>query len=400
MKTIYRVLLPLAVLLLAGLLTWLMVRSRPEVQLTPREVTLPLVRAMEVPRSEHRFLVHAQGTVTPRTEIHMAAEVAGRVVQVSDTFADGGFFEAGETLLELDRRDYELAVTRAQAGLAQAEVRLQREEAEAEVARQEWATLGEGQGGALLLREPQLAEARAGVASARAILEAAMLDLERCRIQAPFAGRVRTKRADIGQFVARGEVVARVYAVDYVEVRLPLPLEDLGYLELPVPYRGETAGREGPSVRLRASVGGRRHEWEGRIVRTEGEIDPRTRMLTAVARVDDPYARSQDWSRPPLAVGLFVDAEIEGRAAGQVRLAPRAAVRLDGRLMVVDRDNRLRFRRVEILRMEGEWVVFEEGLELGDRVCLTPLEIAVDGMEVRLAEPEPLGLAGSEGRVG
>jgi RND family efflux transporter MFP subunit len=319
---------------------------------------------------------------------------------VSDTFADGGFFEAGETLLELDPRDYELAVTRAQASLAQAEVHLQREEAEAEVARQEWATLGEGEASALLLREPQLAEARVVVKSARAILEAARLDLERCRIQAPFAGRVRTKRVDVGQFVARGEVVARVYAVDYVEVRLPLPLEDLGYLELPVQYRGETAGREGPRVRLRASVGGQRHEWEGRIVRTEGEIDPRTRMLTAVARVDDPFARSQDWSRPPLAVGLFVDAEIEGRTAGQVRLAPRAALRLDGRLMVVDRDNRLRFRRVEILRKEGERVVIEDGLEPGDRVCISPLEIAVDGMEVRLAEPEPLGSAGNQGRVG
>jgi membrane fusion protein, multidrug efflux system len=400
MKRSLRVILPLVVLLTAGLLTWLMIKSRPDVEPVPREVTLPLVRVVEVTPRDHSFQVHAQGTVAPRTEINLVAEVSGRVIRVADTFAEGGFFEEGETLLELDPRDYELAVTRARASLAEAEVRLQREAAEAEVARQEWETLGEGEPGALLLREPQLAEARAVVASARAQLETAELDLERCRIEAPFAGRVRTKRADVGQFLARGEVVARVYAVDYVEVRLPLSLGDLGYLELPVQFRGEAAGGDGPRVRLRASLGGRQHEWIGRIVRTEGEIDTRTRMLTAVARVDDPYARSQDWSRPPLAIGLFVDAEIDGRAVGRVRLVPRAALRADQRLMVVDREQRLRFRSVNILRYEGEQVVIGDGLEAGDRVCVSPLEIAVDGMRVRLAEPDGLGAVVSDGAGG
>lgn len=400
MKRILRVLLPFLVLIVAGLLTLLMIKSRPDVRAVSREMTLPLVRAVEVTARAHHFQVHAQGTVAPRTEINLVAEVPGRVLHVSDAFTEGGFFEAGETLIELDRRDYELAVTRAYANLAEAEVRLQREEAEGEVARQEWESLGEGEPGVLLLREPQLAEAQAVVASARANLETAKLDLERCRIQAPFAGRVRVKRADMGQYVARGEVVGRVYAIDYVEVRLPLSLEELGFLELPVQYRGEAAAREGPRVVLRARVGNQRHEWEGRIVRTEGEIDTRTRMLTAVARVDDPFARSQDWQRPPLAVGLFVDAEIDGRAAGEVHVAPRAALRLDQRLMVVDRDQRLRFRQVDILRFEGERVVFGEGLEAGDRVCVSPLEIAVEGMEVRLARSEEPGMVAGEGAGG
>jgi RND family efflux transporter MFP subunit len=400
MKKLLRVLLPLAVLVVAGLLTLLMIKSRPAVQPVARTMSLPLVRAVEVAASAHSFQVHAQGTVAPRTEINLVAEVPGRVMRISETFAEGGFFEVDEILVELDRRDFELALTRAQANLAEAEVRLQREEAEAGLARQEWDTYGEGEPGALLLREPQLAEARAVLASTRANLEMAELDLERCWIRAPFAGRVRTKRADAGQFLARGEVVARVYAIDYVEVRLPLSLDDLGYLELPVQFRGETAGREGPRVRLRAHVGGQQHEWEGQIVRTEGEIDTRTRMLTAVARVDDPYARSQDWSRPPLAIGLFVDAEIDGRTMGNVYIAPRAALRLDQRVMVVDRDNRLRFRPVNILRLEGERVVFRDGLEPGDRVCVSPLEIAVDGMEVRLAEPAESKVVSSGGASG
>jgi RND family efflux transporter MFP subunit len=248
--------------------------------------------------------------------------------------------------------------------------------------------LGEGKPGALLAREPQLAEARAALASAEASLRSAELNLERCQILAPFAGRVRTKRADVGQFVNRGEEIARIYAVDYVEVRLPLTLDDLAYLDVPIDYRGETPTRQGPRVILRARLGALQHEWEGRIVRVEGEIDSRTRMLNVVARVDDPYVRSADSDRPPLAVGLFVDAEIEGRQVRQVRRAPRAALRVDERLMVVDSGSRLRFRAVELLRLEGDEVVFRDGFEPGDRVCVSPLEVAVDGMVVLVVETE------------
>lgn len=391
MKTVARRLLPVAILALGALALVVMIKLKPTVKPAPREVVLPLVRTLELAPTNHQFRVHTQGTVSPRTEINLIAEVPGRIVTIAPAFTEGGFFAEGATLLAIDSRDYELAVTRARAALAEAQTRLQREQAEADIAREEWKRLGKGEPSPLLLREPQLAEAAAIVESARASLQIAERDLDRCQVKAPFAGCIRRKQADIGQYVNRGELLARIYAVDYAEVRLPLALDEVGYLELPVRYEGPVSNEPavGALVRLSARIGQEVHAWEGRIVRTEGEIDTRTRMITAVARVDDPYARSVDWKKPPLAVGLFVDAEIQGIRVDDVYVAPRAALRLPDGLLVVDAETRMRFRDIDVLRLEPDYVVFRGGMKPGDRVCVSPLEVVTQGMQVRVIQSEP-----------
>lgn len=385
MKRSSKIILPIVVLLGAGVLTAVMITNRPRVQPEPREVPVPLVRVVALESQPYQFTVRAQGAVLPQIDIQLSTEVAGRVQAISPHFAAGGFFETGEILVQIDRSDFELAVTRARATLAEAGVRLQREEAEAEVARREWESLGQGKPTALVLREPQLADARAAIESAKANLQQAELNLARSAIRAPFAGRVWEKNADVGQFIPQGGVVGRIYAVEYAEVRLPLPLDEAQFLDLPMEYRGEKRPADGPRVTLRARFGSQTHEWQGAIVRTEGEIDPRTRMLTAVARVNNPYGRGSDHARPPLSVGLFVDAEIEGKPAGEVFLAPRAAMRGEQHLMIVDAERRLRFRPVEILRREREQVVIRAGVQAGELVCVSPLDAPVDGMKVRVA---------------
>ena len=150
----------------------------------------------------------------------------------------------------------------------------------------------------------------------------------------------------------------------------------------------------GPVVILRADFAGARHEWRGRIVRTEGEIDPRTRMVHAVAQVEDPYGHSAQEERPPLAVGLFVEAEIVGLDAKGVVLVPRSAMRTADELLIVDEGDRLQFRRVAVLRADGETVVVRSGVAAGERICVSPLEAAVDGMAVRVLEEEARRAAG------
>ncbi len=389
MRNSLRAILPVAVLGMGAVAVFLMVKHRRPVQPEVRPSTVPLVRTVPVQAQPYHFTVHAQGSVAPRTDILLVAEVAGRVESVAPSFAAGGFFEAGDVLVTIESEDYKLAVTRARAALAEAEVQSQREEAEAAVASREWQTLGKGKPSALLLHEPQLAEAKAAVASAQANLKLAELDLQRCQIKAPFAGRVWDKRVDVGQYLARNDKVARVYAVDYAEVRLPLPLDQVAFLNLPLEYRGEARPEQTPKVVLRAHFGGREYSWEGRIVRTEGEIDPRTRMLTAVARVDNPYGRSDDNQRPPLAVGLFVEAEIQGKTVDSVFVVPRAALRGKDHLMVVDRENRLRLRPVTVLRLEREDAVVSRGLTNGEAVCISPLDAPVDGMQVQVNQDTP-----------
>jgi RND family efflux transporter MFP subunit len=308
------------------------------------------------------------------------------VIGVSPAFAEGAFFEKEQVLLEVDPHDYRQAVVRARGEVARTKLALAREEAEAEVAREEWEDLGAGEAAtALTLREPQLEDARAAVASAEANLTTAQRNLERTRIRAPYAGRLRRKNVDVGQFVTVGSPVATIYAVDYAETRLPLPDDELAYLDLPLHYRGETKRQKGPRVTLEADFAGKTYEWTGEIVRTEGEIDPGSRMVHAVAQVKNPYGRGDDPDRPPLAVGLYVEAEIQGVTARDVAVLPRSALRGRSQVLVITPDDRLEFRNVDLLRTTREEIYVRDGLREGERVCLSPLEAVTDGMKVRTA---------------
>ncbi len=383
--------LPAAVLAVAALVVVGLLRSRPVVETAPREIAPPPVRVMTATPTEVDLGVRSQGSIIPVTEADLVSEVAGTIVWTAGSFEVGGFFDAGEVLLRLDRRDYELALASARAALAQAAVGLAREQAEADVAREEWEELGaDGEPGPLVLRQPQLAEARAQVEAALANKRRAELDLERTAIRAPFAGRLRAKRVDRGEFVNRGVPLATIYAVDAAEVVLPVPDSELAFLDLPL---GSELGDSGPRVLLRAQFAGGRHEWEGRIARVGGEIDPATRMVNLIARVDDPYQASGD--RPPLSVGLFVDAEVVGRSVESVFQVPRGALVGADRVWLVQ-DGTLVLRRVGILRADPEVVIVSEGLAPGDRISLTILESAVDGMRVTpQSEPEAAASGGA-----
>ncbi|MHC5005022.1 MAG: efflux RND transporter periplasmic adaptor subunit, partial [Planctomycetota bacterium] len=235
--------------------------------------------------------------------------------------------------------------------------------------------------------------AEANQLEALASLTQARNDLERTEIGAPFAGRVRAVHAGVGQFVNRGTPLARVYAVDYAEIRLPIPDDAAAFVELPIDYRDAGAFGEAPAVVLTAHFGGREHRWNGRIVRTEGELDPRTRMIHAIARVEDPYGHGDQPERPPLAVGLFVDAEIRGRRIDGVYALPRGALRGDDRVVVVDDDDRARVRRVELLERQPDRILIRSGLEPGTRVVTSPLALTVDGMRVEVKAPDAPGTA-------
>jgi RND family efflux transporter MFP subunit len=270
--------------------------------------------------------------------------------------------------------------------VAARKLRLAQEEAEAEVARREWEALGEGEASPLTLRVPQLEDARASLRAAEAALTQAERDLNRTEVRAPYTGRVREKLVDVGQFVSRGTPAALLYAVDYAEIRLPLPDQDLAFLDLPLDYRNDAPDEPGPRVVLHAEFAGQTHSWQGRIDRTEGAIDPMSRMVQVVARVKDPYGHGEEKDRPPLAVGMYVEAEIEGSTVEQVAVLPRAALRGEDLVYVVDPENRLRFRKVDVLRATREEVVIRSGLQEGEQVCLSPLEAVTDGMRVRLPE--------------
>ena len=387
-KILWTAVVPAAVLFMGIVVAFTMIALKPDVETRAPVVTQPLVRVATVKLESRRLTVESQGTVSPRTESQLVPEVSGQVIWVSDSFASGGFFEKGEALVKIDPFDYDQALVTAKSELARTKLHLAQEEAEARVAREEWEELGRGDGTPLTLREPQLADAHASVDAGAANVERAARNRERTVMRAPYAGRIRQESVDVGQFVTIGALIATVYSVDAAEVRLPLPDDDLAFVDLPMTYRGGGDARVQPPVVLSTTFAGERHEWRGRIVRTEGEIDPATRMIHAVARVDDPYAPGDNPRRPPLNAGMFVHAEIEGRQVEDVTVLPRAALRAGSRMWVVDADSRLRYRDVVVLRATESEVIVSEGLHDGELVVLSPLDATTDGMTVRISDEE------------
>jgi RND family efflux transporter MFP subunit len=298
---------------------------------------------------------------------------------MSPSLVSGGFFKKGDVLLEIDPLDYEVALEQARAALAssKSEVTNARKAHERQLDLAKKQSTSESQRDDALNRM-QFAEA--AEREARARLSRAERDMERTRIIAPFEGRVRSERVDVGQFITRGASVASIYSTDFAEVRLPIHDEELAFLELPLDGL-DRGNAPMPKAILRARFAGKEHQWEGNIVRTEGELDPQTRMITVVAQVEAPYKTRE--GRPPLAVGLFVEAEIIGRVATNVYIVPRSALQANKQIYIITADNELEFRDVDILRLVDEDVYIRSGLESGEIVCLSTLSSAIEGMTVR-----------------
>ncbi|MFT6916435.1 MAG: RND family efflux transporter MFP subunit [Motiliproteus sp.] len=360
------------------------------------------IDARSLQAQAYQVELSSYGVVQPRTESQLVAQVGGQVVTISEHLREGAFFEAGDLLLEIDDRDYRAAVEVAEAQLIQAQSAFKEEQARAGQAARDWARLGKGEASALALREPQLAAAQAGIASAKAQQRSAVLNLERTLITAPYAGRVLEKLVDKGRVVSSGTELASIYAVDYVEVRLPLNNRQLEFVDLPEQYRGGEFSSSGlPAVTLSAQIGRSRYHWQGRVVRVEGAIDSRSRQLFVVAQVDDPYSLGPQ-GNPPLKIGQFVEARIQGRLLEEVFVLPRTAINQDQRVLLVE-EGVLVAREVEPLWRDEQSVIVAAGLSAGELLNLTPLGALANGARVQAnieRESQQAATHAADGKIG
>jgi len=333
----------------------------------------PLVEILSLDQSSASFRIASQGTVRPRTETILSAEVSGSIVSISPKFIAGGVFAKGEELLRIDPSNYTVAVDQAKATLTQRQIE---------------------HDGALKLRtqgyraESEYASAAAALAAARADLVKAQRNLERTHITLPYDGMVRVKEADLGQYVNAGKRLGVTFATDYAEVRLPLTDQDLAFIDLPdAADISDSGAAQGPLASLSAIQKGRPAHWQARIVRTEGVVDEKNRVTYAVAWIADPYKLNTDSGEETvLPMGTFVAANIEGATVANVIRVPRSALRGNNQLMFVDAENRLRIRNVEILRSEADYAYLRSGTLIGDRISITTLESAINGMKVRTGD--------------
>jgi RND family efflux transporter MFP subunit len=350
-------------------------RKQPERK--ERDVVAPLLNAITVSFKPMDMVVEGYGSVRARKEVQVVSQVSGKIVQRHTNLVDGGFFAAAEPLVGIEKRDYEIAVQIAQAAVAQAQVALEREQAEAKIARDQWEKLNPGQtpDSILVFHEPQIRSAQAQLSSAQAQLEKAELDLERTQVSMPFAGRILSTSVEIGQFLISGQALALVYPTDRVEIEIPLENSELEWFDVPL------RGGEGAEVNLRGSFAGREHLWQGRVVRTKGRIDARSRMVHVVVQVDEPFAVTD--ARPALVPGMFVRAEILGKTLASVAAVPRHALR-QGSEVWVAQAGCLQTKPVRIVRMGRDNVYISAGLNNDDVVITSALDIVTKGMKIRV----------------
>ena len=378
-------LFPVIILFVLAGLALLVLRNPPQADRTPAPPAPQLtVEVLELARRPYQMQLQSYGSVQPRTRSMLVAQVFGEITSINDSLRSGGFFEKGDVLLNIDQRDYLANVKIAQGSLLDARQALAQEQARAQQALEDWQRLGnKGEAPALVLRKPQLAAAEARVISTQSTLDKAQLELERTRIVAPYAGRVMNKLVDQGQVVNRNSPLAEIYAVDYVEVRLPLRNRDLAFIDLPEDYRfaaGET--HAGPQVTIYSDLGGG-SRWQGRVVRTEGAVDDQARQLHVVAQIDNPYgARAQ--GRTPLKIGQYVTAEVTGKLVQDALLIPVRAIYQGGYVYVVQ-DGILQRREIDVLWQNQSEALTGGGLEAGELLALTPLGQVSSGTRVVIA---------------
>ena len=375
---------PIAIIVVGFGLAAALLRTGPSITPQAPVAKSPLVRAVTVQPADFEFEATARGTVMPRSETELIAEVSGRVIELSQSLVTGGFFKEDDVLLRIDPLDYEIALEQASAQVQRATSEL----ATASKNYERQRNLSKRQSTSESLEDDarnRLQMAEAAQREARARLASAERDLERTVVKAPYDGRVRTEQVDLGQFLNRGSRLARLYAIDAAEVRLPIKDDELAFLNISL--RDGSAWEKRPSVSLSAEFAGAVHRWTGEIVRTEGELDPKTRMIQLVASVADPYRAGTT----PLPVGLFVDAVITGGVQPNIVRLPRGAMVSPSEVYIVNSSERLVRRTVNVLRSQGDFVYINDGLLRGDRVCLSRLATAMPGMKVRVENTEEVG---------
>jgi len=329
-----------------------------------------LVDVLQLEISSESFEISSQGTVRPRTQTVLSAEVSGSIISISPKFVAGGVFQSGEVLMRIDPTNYTVGVDRAEALVTQRQIEFD---------------------GAQKLRiqgyraEAELASAAAALAAAQAELVGAKRNLERTYIRLPYEGMVLSKDADLGQFVSPGTQIGVTFATNYAEIRLPLTDQDLAFIELPDSTEiTQSGGADGPQVTLSATQKGRHTEWNAQIVRSEGVVDERSRVTYSVARVVDPYQLHGDGI--PLPIGTFVAAKIAASSVVDVIRVPRSALRGSDQLLFVDDENKIEIRSVEILRTDAQFAYLSGGAEAGERIAITAIEAPTNGMSVRTEE--------------
>lgn len=374
---------PLIVIVLTVVVIQLIGHFKPEAkkQSVKKAPTIS-VETMMIHSRQYQIILDSFGKIEPRTRGVLSSQVSGQIIAVNPEFREGGFFEKGELLLTIDPRDYNVQVEIAEAELAEMRVGYEEQQALAEQAQKDWSNLGrKGKASAFALRKPQVEAARLKIDSAKAKLKQAKLAVERTRIKAPYRGRLLAKNVDIGDLVAATAKLADIYAIDRLEIRLPLKNSELAFIDLP-----EREMSSFPRVTIENSLGLDSQYWHATVVRTAGAIDEVSQQLYVTAQITRELRDGHGESRRPLKIGQFVNARIEGRTIDKAIVIPNSAI-YQGSYLYLVRDGLLLRKEIKIAWQNDDEALISSGIKGGDQLVLTPLGQVSSGTLVKVIDP-------------
>lgn len=352
----------------------------PSIQ-APRPISVEVTPAI---RATTRPTVVAYGEVRPAVRTQLVAQVGGKISRITPAFIEGGQFGPGEVLLAIEDTDYRAAVDERLARVAAAKVDLEQALADADVARKQLA--GQPNPSPLALKKPQVARAQSALRAAETALSLAQTNLDRTQISLPFSGRVESQAADLGQYVNPGKVLGTVFGTDYAEVRLALTANQLSALGIPIGFDGGESG--GLPTTLSVELGGTIHRWQGMLTGLDAGIDPTTRTVYGTVRISDPYGAEQSVSGMPLAVGLYVDAEIQGRLVVDAIQIAAEGLRAGNEIFVLDGEGLLDVRQAEVVHRSRHTALLSAGVEAGELVIVSAIRNPVRGMRLEAMDDD------------
>ena len=370
---------PIIIISLGILICSLLIRCSPEIKPDEVKRIIPVVDSMLLKSRDMNIIIDSQGTIIPRTESQLYPEIRGEVIFVSSKLDEGSSFNKGDVLLRIDSRDYELDIKTAEASLDDARIALSIMLAESNFEREQWEISNSGVASDLRLKIPQLKKAESTVEAAEANLEKLKRNLDKTTIRAPYDGLVRKKNVDRGTVIGPGYLIASIYAINYLEVKLPISDEDLSFLDIPLDGSQINKSKQ-PKVILSGSLGGENINWEGSIVRMEAEFDSKSRMAILIARVSDPYKY-----KFPLRVGQYVQAEITGKNYKNLYIVDRELIKNNNQVVTINTiDSTLEYLDINILRYIDDSALINKGLIDEVTICTTNLDIMYNGMKIRV----------------
>jgi len=359
-----------------------LIHTKPKANRRPPVKMAPLVKTVPLQLDTHKVTVPAMGSVIPAREMVLRVPVAGEIINISPEFTVGGLLQENALILQIDQKDYELALQQKQRGLSDAEYAYKLELGRQDVARREWNLLYGDKGSEqveseLALRKPHLDKAKVDVEAAKAELEQAQINLARTKVTAPFNGLVLNKYVELGSQVSSQEKLADMVGTDVYWVQVSVPVEHLKWLRIPKDYN-----EEGAPATIYYRKGSVR---QGRVIRLLADLSQEGRMARLLVEVKDPLdLLVQDDRRPPLLIGEYVRVLIEGDDLSDVYRIPRFALRNDSQVWILDNEAKLSIRPVETLWRDEEFVFVRDGLQSEDLLIISALAAPVDGMQLRM----------------